>query len=74
MADSIVLFFVFLKGFDDSFVGETFNSFPSSYFKKALIVYSGVFFFLMFSLLNGSNSVSTAQLQIVLPRTSASEV
>lgn len=73
MADSIVLFFVFLKGFDDSFVGETFNSFPSSYFKKALIVYSGGFFLDVF-FSNGSNSVSTAQLQIDLPRTSDSEV
>lgn len=65
MADSI--FFFLLKGLDDSFVGETFNSVPGSYFKKTLIVYSVAFFSLFFSLLNSFNISSTAKLQIVLP-------
>lgn len=64
MADSI--FFFLLKGLDDSFVGETFNSVPSSYSKKTLIVYS-VAFFSLFSLFNSFNISSTAKSQIVLP-------
>lgn len=43
------LFFFLLKGLDDSFVGETFNSVLSSYFKKTLIVYSVAFFLSVFS-------------------------